>query len=304
MTSYTLHRLAPTDRQPVVLIPGVGTGAAVFLPPGQTGLPQTLIMAGYDVWLLDWRAKADTPWTIEDVAREDIPQAIEQVATVTQRPVKIVAHCIGAITTMRAAIKGQLPDVTTIVTNAVSLHPVVPRASYIRMRTLLPWSWSYPTFLNPQWGTGTPGFWPTVFRLSAKYGLSGCADPTCKVIRWLYGEVWDHKNLTDATHDWLLSQFHQVPVTFYQHLGRCIRRGQMDLPERPQTTARCVFLAGEANRCFLDTGQMRSYQWLWDHSARRDHSLHVIPDYGHLDMFVGEHAERDIFPLILKELAQ
>jgi pimeloyl-ACP methyl ester carboxylesterase len=272
MTSYTLHRLAPTDRQPVVLIPGVGTGAAVFLPPGQTGLPQTLIMAGYDVWLLDWRAKADTPWTIEDVAREDIPQAIEQVATVTQRPVKIVAHCIGAITTMRAAIKGQLPDVTTIVTNAVSLHPVVPR--------------------------------PTVFRLSAKYGLSGCADPTCKVIRWLYGEVWDHKNLTDATHDWLLSQFHQVPVTFYQHLGRCIRRGQMDLPERPQTTARCVFLAGEANRCFLDTGQMRSYQWLWDHSARRDHSLHVIPDYGHLDMFVGEHAERDIFPLILKELAQ
>jgi pimeloyl-ACP methyl ester carboxylesterase len=302
MTTYTLHRLAPTDRQPVVLIPGVGTGTGYYLPPGQTGLPQTLIMAGYDVWLLDWRAHANTPWTIEDVAAEDIPDAISQVAAVTHRPVKVVAHCIGAIATMRAAVEGHLPAVTTLITNAVSLHPLIPRASYVRMRALVPLSWSYPTFLNPQWGKGTPGFWPTLFRLSARYGLSGCGDPTCRLIRWLYGEVWDHKNLTDATHHWLLSQFHQVPVSFYQHLSGCIREGHMDLPEHARTEARCVFLAGETNRCFVPRSQILSYLWMQEHSERQDHRLYVKKGYGHLDMFVGEYAERDIFPTIVKEL--
>jgi pimeloyl-ACP methyl ester carboxylesterase len=304
MTTYALHRLAPTPRPPVVLIPGVGTGTGYFLPPGQTGLPQELIMAGYDVWTLDWRANPTVSWTIEDVASTDIPQAIRQVAMVTKQPVKIVAHCIGAIATMLAAVHGRLPDVTTILTNAVSLHPVIPRVSYLRMRTLLPLSWSYPTFLNPQWGKGTPGFWPTLFRVSAKVGLSGCADPTCKLIRWLYGEVWDHKNLTDTTHQWLLSQFHQVPVTFYQHLGGCIRRGHMELPAYPKTEARCVFLAGEENRCFLPYGQVQSWAWMQDHSTRQDHRFHRLNGYGHLDVFVGAQAEKDTFPLILKELAQ
>jgi cholesterol oxidase len=29
---------------------------------------------------------------------------------------------------------------------------------------------------------------------------------------------------------------------------------------------------------------------------------HRIPEYGHMDCFVGRNAARDVFPLILKEL--
>jgi hypothetical protein len=40
-----------------------------------------------------------------------------------------------------------------------------------------------------------------------------------------------------------------------------------------------------------------------EHSARADHHLHVIPNYGHLDMFVGRQAQRDVFPTILQEVS-
>jgi hypothetical protein len=30
----------------------------------------------------------------------------------------------------------------------------------------------------------------------------------------------------------------------------------------------------------------------------------VLPGYGHLDPFLGERADRDVFPLILEELSE
>ena len=32
------------------------------------------------------------------------------------------------------------------------------------------------------------------------------------------------------------------------------------------------------------------------------HRLHVLPGYGHLDVFMGQHAAEDVFPMILEEL--
>ena len=34
----------------------------------------------------------------------------------------------------------------------------------------------------------------------------------------------------------------------------------------------------------------------------RHHSLHVLPTYSHLDMFMGKSAARDVFPIIIDEL--
>ena len=45
----------------------------------------------------------------------------------------------------------------------------------------------------------------------------------------------------------------------------------------------------------------RTFEFLEGHDPGR-HSLHFLPGYGHLDVFLGKHAARDVFPLILEEL--
>ena len=34
------------------------------------------------------------------------------------------------------------------------------------------------------------------------------------------------------------------------------------------------------------------------------HALHVVPGYGHLDIFLGRNAARDVFPGMVAELAR
>ena len=66
------------------------------------------------------------------------------------KEVKAVIHCQGSTSFMMSAVTGLVPQVTTIVSNAVSLHPVVPSHSKIKMNFLLrALGWLYP-YMNPQ----------------------------------------------------------------------------------------------------------------------------------------------------------
>jgi len=71
--------------------------------------------------------------------------------------------------------------------------------------------------------------------------------------------------------------------------------------EPPQTDARFAFLAGEKNHCFLPESQWKTFHFL-DSLDKNHHSLHLLRNYGHLDVFMGKDAHRDVFPLILNEL--
>jgi hypothetical protein len=70
----------------------------------------------------------------------------------------------------------------------------------------------------------------------------------------------------------------------------------------PRTDARFTLLAGAETRCFLPSGQQKTYRWL---EARRPgaHALHLIPGYTHMDMFFGRDAACEVFPHIVRVLA-
>jgi len=102
-------------------------------------------------------------------------------------------------------------------------------------------------------------------------------------------------------------------MRFFQQMARCLRKGHLvsvesfrELPadfvsQPPRTDARFAFLAGECNACFLPESQQRTYDFF--QRQRKDyHSLQVLPGYGHLDVFIGKDAARDVFPIILEEL--
>ena len=51
---------------------------------------------------------------------------------------KAVVHCQGSTSFAMSAAAGLLPEVSTIVSNAVSLHPRVPGVSNVKLRVAPP----------------------------------------------------------------------------------------------------------------------------------------------------------------------
>ena len=77
----------------------------------------------------------------------------------------------------------------------------------------------------------------------------------------------------------------------------------MGFPGRSWSTASAPRSTGRENRCFLPASQERTHRWLEGVQPGR-HSLHVVPGYGHLDIFLGRNAARDVFPGMVAELAR
>ncbi len=159
---------------------------------------------------------------------------------------------------------------------------------------------------------------PKVVTAYSKLSRRTCDNGVCKVASFMFGSgdptLWTHEQLSPETHEWTRGEFGPAPLTFFKQIARCVDLGHLvsvegrpELPESfvaqaPQTDARFSFITGARNNCFLPVSQQRTF----DHFERREpgrHSLHIIPGYGHMDVFIGEHADADWHPIILGELA-
>lgn len=323
LTLTLLHTFRPgtaTPRGAVLLVHGAGVRAEIFRPP----LPRTLVDAllddGFDVWLLNWRASIDhrpVAWTLDEAAAFDYPPAVRQVLARTgASSLKAFVHCQGSTSFMMAAVSGLVPEVTTIVSNAVSLHPVLPRWSRVKIRALTPAVRRISPTLSPKWGYKTEGPFSRMLRTVVTLTHPECDNPVCAMVSFTYGSghpaLWSHGNLDEATHDWITGEFAGAPMTFFSQMRECVKAGHLvptgevpgiapDLLARPRTDARIVLVAGQDNRCFLPLSQQRTFAHL-ERLAPGRHSLHLIRGYGHLDVIFGANAWRDTHPLIVTEL--
>jgi hypothetical protein len=313
----------PPTRGPVLLVHGAGVRAEIFRPPTPRTLVDALIDEGWDVWLLNWRASIDLdpmPWTLDQAAAYDHPAAVAHVLAATgAERLKAVVHCQGSTSFMMSAAAGLLPEVDTVISNAVSLHPVIPRLSTFKIGRLAPVISRVTPYISPAWGDRPTGLVPWLVVQGVRATHPECRNRVCRMVSFTYGSgwpaLWSHAQLDEATHDWIRGEFAEVPMTFFAQMERCVRAGHLvatgavkGLPssfaaQAPRTDARFVLLAGRDNRCFLADSQRRTHAFLQRHRPGRD-SLHVLPGYGHLDVFLGRRAALDSFPLILEELAR
>lgn len=311
----------PPRKGPVLVVHGAGVRANLFRSPVSTTFVEHLVAEGYDVWLENWRGSIDhepNRWTLDQAAALDHPQAVKKVVSETgAEEVKAVIHCQGSTSFTMSAVAGLVPEVSTVVANAVTLHPVVPAASEFKIRRLLPLVGALTDYLNPQWGLEAPT--PVAKALDAFVKLTHheCDNPVCKWSSFTYGTgfptLWAHEHLNEETHEWLKDEFASVPISFFDQMSRCIEAGHLlsveDRPElpasfvadEPKTDARFAFLAGERNRCFLPVSQKRSFDFFSSWRPGYD-TFHVLRNYGHLDPFLGKHAAEDVYPLITAEL--
>jgi pimeloyl-ACP methyl ester carboxylesterase len=312
---------APT-RPPVLLVHGAGVRANIFRAPSGRTLVDMLVDEGWDVWLENWRASIDIPrrrWTLDDAAVHDHPAAVRTVLEHTKADeVRAVIHCQGSTSFMMSAVAGLVPDVSVIVSNAVSLHPVVNRKAKLKLRYLIPPTARVLGYLDPQWGvTGAPWVLPKILAAYVDVTHRECDNRVCKLASFTYGTgeptLWRHENLNAETHDWLSNEFADVPLTFFEQILASVEAGHLvaadahpalphsfvDTP--PKTDARFAFFAGALNACFEAESQVRTHAWFDAHEPGR-HTVTIVPDYGHLDIFMGARAAQDVFPTMISEL--
>lgn len=206
---------------PVLLAAGSGVRAELFRPPVETTLVDALVDAGFEPWLFNWRGSIDfdpIPWTLDDVAAYDHPAAVRHIVAETgAATIKAVVHCQGSTAFSMSAVAGLVPEVDVIVSNAVSLHPVVPAFSRVKMDTLRPLSQRVTPYLDPSWGDGPTTWFSHVARAAVLATHWECDNPVCRMVSFTYGSgrpaLWRHENLDEATHDWIRGEFGEVPMT-------------------------------------------------------------------------------------------
>ncbi|MDZ7690203.1 MAG: hypothetical protein U5K69_03430 [Balneolaceae bacterium] len=250
---------------PVIVVHGAGVRGNIFRAPMETNFVDFLVQQGYDVWLENWRASIDVgpnEWDLDQAAKFDHPKAVEKVVEETgYDEIKAVIHCQGSTSFMMSAVAGLVPQVSTIVSNAVSLHPIVPDFSRFKLKVALPIVGLGTKYLNPQWGNKATGAVPKIIHTLVEATHHECDNGVCKEVSFTYGSgfpaLWLHENLNEETHEWLRQEFAEVPIRFFNHIKECIKAGKLiafhqdaEMPEdyvelEPQTDARFAFFAGE-----------------------------------------------------------
>jgi len=314
-----LTRYGGGHKGPVLVVPGYGTSIVAYtIDTVETNFPEYLFANDYDVWLFDYRASphltsSTTQFSIDDIARYDYPAAVRKVREVTgAETIQVMAHCVGAMSFLMAMLIG-LTGVRSAVVSQLGAFPVAPTLNGIKAGLHLP---SFLTVLG-------------VDTLSTDLDLSGnwkdrlgdrvlrlyptkerCENPVCRRILFMYGEVFKHEQLNAATHDALHEMFGVANLTTFKHLATMVREGHIVdrdgrdvyMPHLDRLAIPLAIVHGAENGLFLPEGTERLYQLLCERNGEALYTRHVIPDYAHMDCFIGKDAARDVYPLVLAEL--
>ncbi|MES2797005.1 MAG: esterase, partial [Bacteroidota bacterium] len=299
------YKTKNVSKGPILLIHGAGVRANLFNPPNETNLIEMLANEGYDVWLENWRSSfefAENQWDLDQVARNDHPAAVKLICKTTgASEIKAIIHCQGSTSFMISAALGLVPQVTTVISNAVSLHPIVSKFANTKLKYFVPVVEKITDYLNPHWGKEAPTLMAKIFKYFVKLFHWENDTNVGKFVSFTYGSgwpaLWELKNLNDATKNWIQDEFGFLPMKFFRNIKQSIDKRALSpfngkgtyADKPPKTDARFVFFAGKLNKCFSYESQVHTYKFFKKlHPGK--HGFYLLADYSHLDVFFGKNA--------------
>lgn len=322
--SLLLTRYQGGSKGPVILSHGLGVSSRIFsMDTIDTNLLEYLFAHDYDVWLLDYRASielpaAQTQFSGDDIARYDYPAAVETVRKLTAaNDVQMVVHCFGSTTWTLSMLGGWLDGVRSAVCSQVSTHMKVPFLTKLKTGLHFPEmleklgveSLTAYTAEDAKW---TDKFFDDMLRLFPIEAEERCDNPVCHRITFLYGNLYEHDQLNEPTHENLHEMFGVANITCFEHLAVMSRKGvvvdlegeDVYLPHLDRMAIPITFISGEENACFLPVSTERTYKALSEANGEHLYKRHVIPRYGHIDCIYGKNAAKDVYPFILQQLEE
>ena len=303
---------------PVMLAPGFGTSTLAYaIDTVDTNLPEALFAAGYDVWLFDYRASPDLPssrtqFTLDEVAKQDYPAAVAKVRSVSGAPtVQVMGHCVGSLTFLMAMLSG-LQGVRSALCSALTLYPVSPMTNRIRagldLGSLLTKADVKTLTTDFDSQKMQDVFIDNVLKLFPS--REQCTSAVCRRILGIYGEVYKHAQLNDATHNATHEMFGVANVATFNHLSLIVRTGHVVdkdggdtyMPHLDRLAIPITFLHAADNNLFLPEGSLKTLQALAKANDPNLYQRILFPNYAHMDCYTGRDAAQDVFPTIVAEL--
>lgn len=301
------------------MAPGYGNAASAFaIDTVPKNWVQYLGEHGYDVWLLDYRASpvlpaSRTQFTVDDIAMRDWPAAVETVREKTgQSSVQVFGHCVGGLS-LFMAMGGGMEGVRSATFSSLAGNPIPTLGNqaraWARMATifkLLGIKFLDVAYDPKRWDGKAIETLMKVVPFRHVYD-----NPIARRIYFIYGDVYDYENINRPTmEDAVPGFFGGGNLTFFEHMSLMIRaseartaRGSDDYWKHLENFQVPInFITGEHNKMFVPRGLQRSYDTLRKAHGPKLYSHHVIKDYAHLDLWLGENAERDVWPTALAEL--
>lgn len=325
-----LTRFKAGGKGPVILAHGLGVSSRIFTHDTiDTNLAEFLAAAGYDVWLLDFRASIDLPsahgaFGGDEIARFDYPAAVDAVRRVSgSDTVQVVAHCFGASTLFMALAAG-LSHVRSAVFSQVAGHVSAPLVNEIRAGLFMPDVLELLGVddLNAD-VSRHPGLLEQLYDRALRLNPAlrrdqRCDSGTCHRISFMYAPLYRHEQLNPSTHATLGELFGVANLRSLRHLSAMIRKGKVIafdgddayLPDDAVALRSHLsnfrfpirFIHGSLNECFLPESTARTLDALSEANPGIPYDRVVIDGYGHIDCIFGAKAARDVYPYIVAHL--
>ncbi|MGH2770130.1 MAG: alpha/beta fold hydrolase, partial [Actinomycetota bacterium] len=310
----------------ILIIHGLTTSTDMFIMPEHYNLVSYLLDHGFsDVWCLDFRMSNRHPYnlvkhryTMDDIALFDYPPAIDLMRRhIGDRPIHVICHCLGSMSFMMSLFGKAVDGITSVISNSVSLTPRIPGWSRVKAGFapfFVDYILGFP-YLNPHWGDDPGWTKGKAFSRVVSFFHRECDVTACHMLSMMWGTGWpalySHDNMADVTHRRGGDLYGATSMNYYRHVRKMLKTGgnavkydtadpKYDrLPDdylqyAGQITTPVLFVTGENNRVFTDSNIV-CYQHL-EKVAPGRHELHVFPDYGHQDPFMGKNCAEDIFP--------
>lgn len=318
----------------VLLVHGLTTSSDMFIMPEHYNLVQYLLDNGFsDVWALDYRGSNRFPYNLQrspanldDIALFDHPAALATLRQLIgpERRIHVIGHCVGSLTFAMSLFGGMVSGIRSAILNSVALTPRVPAWSRVKL-TVGPFASDWLLgieYFNPQWRR-QPGWSPgKLLAMGVDLVHQECDSPECHMLSFMWGAgkpaLFRHENMHPHTHDRLGDLFGGVSVNYYRHVLKMVRANNTAvkycdtpryaaLPDNymqrvASVTTPILLIQGQENRVFADSNIV-CHQRLQEQVPGR-HQLHVFPDYGHQDIYMGKNVAVDIFPRLLQWLRE
>ncbi|KAI0514386.1 glucose-methanol-choline oxidoreductase [Xylaria bambusicola] len=302
-------------------------GYRVFIPVHRIGV---LMVAQNDWTTFD--ARLDLLACLEFI-RKRYPTYAEPVQDNEEKPepepIYTIAHCMGSVAFATGLLDGTIPAkwIKGVTCSQVFMNPIWNCMNMIKILALpIPADRLYRFFAG-NWFSCSTGKNDSyvqkalneLLRFMPDERKEICNNATCHRVSLVFARCWNHRNLNEATHRQIDRFFGGVNMTLLHLLmkqgfqGHVMSNGplyeRLDTPENVRKLRGIPFLlfVGGDNAVLSPESTERTYEVLTDaFGTRKDDGIEyrrrVVPDYGHLDCWMGRNAWKDVYPFVLTEV--
>ncbi|KAI6708206.1 hypothetical protein JHW43_009264 [Diplocarpon mali] len=311
------------------MIPGASVDHQIFaLPTIEVNAVNYFTRAGYRVFVSVHRIcqlmVAENDWTTYD-SRLDIRACYEWMRSeYGHAPMYTISHCMGAVAFSSGLLDGTIPAkwVRGISSSQVLMNPLWSTLNMAKVLAgPLPLDRVYG-WLGGKWFSCSSmrddGYFQQalnqILRFYPDEREEICNNVSCHRCSLIFGRLWNHRNLNEATHRQINRFFGGVNMTLLHLLMQMGYRGlvttngplfsSLNTPsnlDRLKGIPVLLFSGGD-NKVLSPEATARSYEALRDRFGAGDYARRVVSGYGHLDCWMGREAYQDVYPMVREEV--